>query len=312
MKTFKHYFSVLEHRIVRSILTNTFVAHWLSKHCLKKYLDMFYFNWQNKHIHYRHPQDLNQWLLRTSWLNSKNPQMRELIPLCVDKYAVREYITQKGWGDTLNECYGVYDRVEDIDFNLLPQQFVMKMTNASGRNYICTDKSQCDWQKVSNRFAKWLKDNTFGWQSGEWQYALIKPKIVVEKFLKNLGENSLIDYKFYVINGKVYSCFVAYNRDNNDAHSRQVCFDDYDLDWNRTDAIKDNWHTNRKRIAKPKSYDRMIEMAEVCSKGFPYCRFDVYEIEGKILFGEMTFTPQGNVLEYYKDEWLRSALKATK
>lgn len=308
----KHYCNVMERRIVRVILKNESIAKWLSKHWLRLYLRLFYFNWQNKHIHYRHPQDLNQWLLKTSWLNSKNPQMRELIPQCVDKYTVREYIMQKGYADTLNECYGVYERVEDIDFKSLPRQFVMKMTNASGRNYICTDKSQCDWQQVSNRFTEWLKDNMFGWQSGEWQYALIKPRIVVEKFLENLGESSLIDYKFNVINGKVYSCFVAYNRDNNDAHSRQVCFDDYDLEWNRTDAIKDSWHTNRKLIVKPKTYDRMIEMAEVCSKEFPYCRFDVYEIEGKILFGEMTFTPQGNVLEFYKDEWLRNALKVIK
>lgn len=309
-KGLHHYWLVFERQIVDMILTSPKIAYWISKHCLKLYLRLFYFHYTRvKHLHYRHPADLNQALMKLSYQNSKNPIMKKLIPLCVDKYAVREFIAAHGYGDTLNEIIGVYDNVDDIDFNVLPNKFVMKMTNASGRNWICDDKSKYNWEKSKKQFAIWIQDHDFGWDSGEWQYAYIQPRILIEKYLENLDERSIIDYKFNCYHGKVRSCFVAYNRNPEDAHSREVCFDDYDVAWNRTEAIKESWHTQRKFIPKPQNYDRMLKMAEECTKDFPYCRFDLYEIEGKIVFGEMTFTPQGNVLEFYKDEWLKEMLK---
>lgn len=293
--------------IRRSILHNTRLAHFLSKHCLKTYLAMFYENWQGRRLDYKHPQDLNQALLRLSYENSRNPKMRELIPLCVDKYAVREYIASKGYGDTLNEIYGVYDHVDDIDFESLPNQFVMKMTNASGRNWICKEKSKADWSSMKKQFAVWLQDHEFGWQTGEWQYSLIKPRIIIEKYLESLGEMSLIDYKFQCFHGEPYSCFVGYNRDPKDPHGK-VCFDDYDMKWNRTERILPWWHRNRRLLSKPQSLDRMVQMARDVCRDFEYVRFDLYEIEGKILFGEMTFTPQGCVQEFYTEEALQEML----
>lgn len=298
-----HFRNIIRH----SILNNASLAHFLSKHCLKIYLALFYENWVGKRMNYRNPQDLNQALIKQSWLNSRNPKMREMIPICVDKYAVREYIASMGYADTLNELYGVYDNVDDIDFEALPNQFAMKMNNASGRNYICVDKAQCNWEEIKTKFAKWLKDREFGWWTGEWQYAFIKPQIVVEKYLKDLGESSLIDYKAQVFHGKVLDFFVCYNRDNDIAKAdkyKPVCYDCYDIEWNRTEDITPDWHTQRKMVPAPKQLKRMIQMAEACCKDFPYCRFDVYEINGKIVFGEMTFTPHGNVMDYYTDEYL--------
>ncbi|MCQ2076352.1 MAG: hypothetical protein MJZ20_04860 [Bacteroidaceae bacterium] len=225
--------------------------------------------------------------------------MRALIPMCADKYAVRTYITAKGYGDTLNELYGVYDNVDDIDFNSLPDQFVMKMNNASGRNYICTDKSKCNWSLIKHQFADWLLDHDFAWETGEWQYALIQPRIIIEKYLSNLGQKSLVDYKFHCFNGQVLSCLTCYDRED-----EFVKLDDYNLEWSRTEDILPSWHAkDRQMLPKPISYDRMIQMAEICTKEFEYCRFDVYEIDGKILFGEMTFTPHGGVLDYYSDDF---------
>ncbi len=309
MKSLEHYYIVVRRWIIRPLLKNEKIAYFLSKHCLKMYLAMYYENWVGKRMHYRHPQDINQALIKLSWLNSRNPRMKELIPVCVDKYAVREYIASKGYGDTLNELYGVYDSVDAIDFDALPNQFVMKMTNASGRNWICKDKTkaQVEWPHIKEQFANWLKDYDFGWQTGEWQYALIKPRIVVEKYLKDLGEQSLIDYKAQVFHGKVVDFFVCYNRDNDVSRSgqhRPVCYDCYDREWNRTEDISAQWHKQRQMVACPKQLTRMSQMAEDCCKNFPYCRFDVYEINGKIVFGEMTFTPHGNVMNYYTDEYL--------
>ncbi|MBQ0090610.1 MAG: hypothetical protein KBT27_14895 [Prevotellaceae bacterium] len=307
MKTLKHYFDVLERRIVRSILTNFLVAKWLSRHWLRLYLRLYYYNWIGKHLCYANPRDLNQALIKLSWQNSHNAILRELIPMCADKYSVRKYIAEQGYGDTLNKLYGVYDNVDDIDFNSLPDQFVVKMNNASGRNYICTDKSKCNWPEQKQQFAEWLKDNTFGWQTGEWQYGLIKPRIIIEKYMEDLGDISLIDYKFQCFYGKAYDIFVCYNRGNakdDQVKTGEVCYDCYDLEWNRTENISPEWHKQRQMVTRPQNLQRMIQMAEDCTKDIPYCRFDVYEINGKIVFGEMTFTPHGNIVDFYTDTYL--------
>lgn len=296
----------LHNRIRRFVLHHKRIAHFVSKYYLHIYLVMVYEEWLGKRMSMKHPSDLNQAMLRLSYQNSKNPSMRQLIPQCVDKYAVREYITAKGYSDTLNELYGVYDNVDDIDFEALPDQFVMKMNNASGRNWICTDKSAVDWLSMKRQFAEWLNDNNFGWETGEWQYALIKPRIIVEKYLAILGENSLIDYKFQCFHGEPKSCFVGYDRDPLDPHGK-VNFDDYDMDWHRTERILPEWHLNRRLLPKPKCWTKMIQMASDIGKDFTYVRFDVYEVNGRILFGEMTFTPQGCIQGFYSEEYLIQA-----
>lgn len=303
----EHYYIVLRRKIIRPILQNKKLAYFLSKHCLKTYLAMFYENWMGKRMHYCHPRDLNQALIKLSWRNSRDPKMRDLVPICADKYAVRGYIESKGHAEILNELYGVYDNVDDIDFDALPNQFVMKMNNASGRNYICTDKSKCDWPTIKKEFALWLTDTEVGLDTGEWQYSLIKPRIVVEKYLKDLGVGSLIDYKAQVFHGKVVDFFVCYNRMNDISmadEARSVCYDCYTPEWERTDDIIAEWHPQRQLIPKPKTLKQMIQVAEECSKDFPYCRFDMYEIDGKLLLGEMTLSPHGNVVNFYRDEYL--------
>lgn len=307
-KDLEHCYIVLRRKIIRPIMNNQKLSYFISKHCLKTYMAMFYENWIGKRMNFRHPKDFNQILMAQSYAHSKDPEMRRLIPMCTDKYAVREFIESKGYGDILNELYGVYDNVDDIDFDALPDQFVMKMNNACGRNWICTDKSKADWPTIKEQFREWLKDHEFAWFTGEWQYALIQPRIVVEKYLKDLGDESLVDYKLHVVRGKACGFFVCYNRDNDIMHeaaTRQVCFDSYDIDWNRTEDIQPQWHPVRVDIPKPQTLKRIIEIAEDCCKEFPYCRFDVYEVNGKIIFGEMTFTPHGNVLNYYTDEFLK-------
>lgn len=306
MKTIKHYIHWIKRDIARAIVKNDRIAKFFSKHFLKLFLSLFYFDWTGKSVNWKKPEDFNQWLIQQSWKNSKSAD-RDKIAMCADKYSVREYVSSMGYADTLTCLYGVYKEVDDIDFESLPKSFVMKMNNASGRNLICRDKSQIDWERVKEMFRGWLPDRTFGLKSGEWQYSLIQPRIVVEEYLESLNESSIIDYKFNCINGHAYSCFVGYNRNPDNPHG-DVCFDDYDIAWNRTDNIKDEWHKDRRFIEKPNNYDRMVEMAEKLSKDFNYCRFDVYEVGGKLYFGEMTFTPQGCVLEFYKDCFLREAL----
>lgn len=296
--------------IRRSILHNAQLAHFMSKHCLKTYLALFYENWTGKQMNYCHPQDMNQELIKLSYANSRSSKMRKLIPMCTDKYAVREYIASKGYADILNKLYGVYNNVEDIDFEALPNQFVMKMNNACGRNWICKDKAKADWPMIKKMFSKWMLDTDFGWETGEWQYALIKPQIVVEKYLDDLSDDgSVVDYKLHMINGKAFGFFIGYNRENDimvNPTKRGVCFDCYDTEWNLTEDILPQWHQNRRIIPKPKKLKQMLKIAEDCTKEFTYCRFDMYEINGEIIFGEMTFSPHGGVLDYYTEEYQKS------
>ena len=181
------------------------------------------------------------------------------------------------------------------------------MNNASGRNRIFTNGLPDSDGNVLAEFNGWLRDREFGLTTGEWQYSLIEPRILIEKYLENLGETMLIDYKFNCIYGEPFSCFVGYNRNPDDPHGK-VCFDDYDMDWNRTERIKPDWHENRRLIPKPQCWDEMVKMAKVLSGDFEYVRVDMYEVEGKIIFGELTFTPQGCVQEFYTDEALKEML----
>ena len=170
-----------------------------------------------------------------------------------------------------------------------------------------TDKTKLDIKQTKVRLKQWLVEGEgFGFASGEWQYAYTKPRILAEKYLSNLGESSLVDYKFNCFKGCVHSCLIAYNRSIDDPHG-EVCFDLYDKDWNQTEGINPIWHKNRKVYPKPKTYERMVEIASKLSEDFDYVRVDLYEIEDHVLFGELTFSPHGYVPEYY-EQWMLDEL----
>lgn len=263
---------------------------------------MFYENWTGKRLNLRRPENINHQLMRLSLEAYKDPIQHQLRVQCADKYLVREYIKSKGLEDILIPCYGVFDSFDQIDFDKLPNQFVIQSNFGCGHIWICRDKQTEDIAKWHKQFDEWMAIKDFGWQTGEWQYNEIPHKLVITKYLDSLGAISVNDYKFHCMHGQVYGCFAAYDRVPNVEHGVQ--FDHYDIDWNLTDGILSSYHPKRREIPKPKCYDRMLEVSRILSKGFPYCRVDLYEIEGKVLFGELTFTPQGNVMSYYHDEYL--------
>lgn len=276
---------------------------FFSNHFPRLYLSYYYRNWVGFFPDYKHPRDFCEKLLLYGLKNKMNPLFHQ----CADKYAVREYVKSKGFGSILNDIYGVYDSEEEIPFDTLPNQFVLKINNASGYNIICKDKTKLDIAKTKKQLKEWLvASEGFGFESGEWQYAYTKPRVLVEKYLGSLGETSLVDYKFNCFRGNVYSCFVAYNRSVTDPHG-EVCYDDYDIDWNLTEAIKPIWHKNRKVFPRPTTYSTMLEIASKLSEDFDYVRVDLYEIEGKVLFGELTFAPNGYVPDFY-EQWMLDKL----
>lgn len=247
---------------------------------------------------FNNPTDFNERLMALNLEAYNDKSQWPIRIMCADKYAVREFVEQKGLGDILNELYGVYDSIDEIDFDKLPNQFVIKTTHGSGKNYICRDKSKFDIAVLKELAKDWLQQSDFGLTTGEWHYNLIKPRIIVEKFLYTPGEDvSLIDYKFHCINGHVYGEYVCYDRAYQDgAHS--VNYDHYDADWNLTDGVRKDFHPHQRSIPKPKNFEQMKEISEILSEGLEYLRVDLYEVDGKIIFGEMTFTPMGNYLPY--------------
>ena len=308
-KTLEHYYIVLRRKIIRPILNNEKLSVWIARHCLKTHMAMFYENWVGRRLNLRHPQDINHQLMKLSLEAFKDPIQHKLRVECADKYLVREYVKSKGLEDILIPSYGVFDSFDEIDFYKLPNQFVIQSNFGCGHIWICKDKKNelADIEKWRKQFNEWMAITDFGLTSSEWQYSEMPHKLVITKYLDSLGAISVNDYKFHCFNGKVYGCLVVYDREIGVDHGMQL--DHYDLNWNLTDGILASHHPKRRSISKPQCYDRMLEVAQKLSKDFPYCRVDLYEIEGKILFGELTFTPQGNVLSYYTDDVLKDMLR---
>ena len=239
-----------------------------------------------------HPKTVNELWMSINLRAMKDPTARALRIQCADKYAVRQYVIDKGYTDTLNECYGVYDSFEEIDFDKLPNQFVLKLTTGSGMNYICKDKSQLNIDELRKIVSKWYIDcRIYGLKTAEWHYVEIKPRLIIEKYLSELGESlSLVDYKFHCFNGQIYHIETISDRDPKTGDNN--C-DTYNPQWERTDCVMPQYHTPRRLLPKPKNFEYMKKMAETLSADFEYVRVDLYEIEGKVLFGELTFTPAG-------------------
>ena len=247
------------------------------------------------------PKNVNELWMSINLKAMKNPHEKALRITCADKYAVRQYVIDKGYADTLNDCYGVYESFDEIDFDSLPNQFVLKMTTACGMNFICKDKSKLDIEKLRDIVADWynnLKD--YRLKTAEWHYVEIKPRLIVEKYLSMLGESlSLVDYKFHCFNGKIYHIETLYDRD---VRNHNLVCDAYTLDWKRKDVVMPQYQINRRMLPKPQNLEYMKRMAEVLSADFEYVRVDMYEVDGKVLFGELTFTPAGCVKSNYTKE----------
>lgn len=202
------------------------------------------------------------------------------IERCSDKYTVREYLTEKGYGEYLNPLIGAYDSAKDIDFSSLPQKFVMKLSHGSSWNIICTNKNELNVKKAKLQLACWQKEDisVFG---REWNYRNSPRKIIIEKFIE---APTLVDYKFVCFNGKVE--YLQINHDIDGKHYVDI----YDKNWKRLPlTVKGYKGSNVDCLEKPKCFDKMYQIAEDLAKNFPCVRVDFYNPENNIYIGEITF-----------------------
>ena len=200
-----------------------------------------------------------------------------------DKYEVRSWVKETIGEDYLIPLLGVWDRFEDIDFNTLPNQFVLKANHGCGWNIIVQDKQKFDVEDARKKFRIWMGKN-YAYQGFELHYKDIVPKIIAEQYIEGF-EGQLNDYKFICTNGNIQYIWVDTDRYGD--HQRTI----FNTDWEKQDFRIRIGNTAINNIPKPDNFDKMKELATVLCKGFAIVRVDFYNVQGKIYFGEMTFTP---------------------
>lgn len=234
------------------------------------------------------------------YIYPKNP----LVSQCAGRVGVREYLKSLGHEDLLVPIYGVYDRFEDIPFSSLPKSFVLKCTHASQWNILVRDKDQLDMKEAKRKFHKWLSKD-YGKFTMERHYSPIKPQIIVEHFLGDTVTLP-VEYKIHVFNGVAKNLYVVTGR------GTDIRYTNLYIDWTPFDGSQFNgWKKADVTPERPKDFDKMVALAEEISKPFPFVRADFYEVDGKIIFSEMTFTPAKGTLildddkaDFEMGEWL--------
>ena len=239
--------------------------------------------------------NLSTYTEKMQWakLYDKNPLKTTL----TDKYLVRKWVEEKIGEEYLIPLIGVWDKFDDIDFSTLPDQFVLKTNHGSGTNLIVKNKAELNQKRAKQRFDNWMQIDYAFRGYFEMHYSNIKPKIIAEQYIET-PEGDLPDYKFLCFNGKAYYCWVDKGRFRD--HTRNV----YDLEWNlqpwsQAHPISDM------PIEKPQNFEKMIELVESLADQFSHVRVDFYNIEGKLYFGEMTFTNASGLEVIYPHEYDR-------
>lgn len=250
-----------------------------------------YRKWTGHMPNLHNPQTWSEKLL---WLNDNwLPQIKSD---CADKYKVREFITQNGYGDTLVKLLGRWDDARDIDFDKLPDRFVLKCNHGCAMNILVDDKSKLNKEEAVAKLNKW-RDTDYSKVWNERHYKKIKPCIICEEFLPVNHSSEIVDYKIHCFNGVIKWIGICYDRDYTTGHPQEMIMSS---DWERLMYLVSDRPDDGKHLDRPERLEQMKEMAINLSKGFPYVRVDLYYVNGNVYFGELTFTPSGNlpVTEY--------------
>ena len=219
-----------------------------------------------------------------------------LMEVCADKYLVRDWVKCKGYSSILNDVYAVYDHESELNLNDLPDKFVIKATHGSGWNLVVKDKNSVNWFVWRKIFKSWLKGEIY-WAGREWVYKSLKPRLICEKFLVD-SSNDLMDFKFHCFNGEVHFIQVNQGRGTQDPIQNF-----YDLDWSVVPFGKDIDFKSDVNIPPPFQLEQMTEIAKDLSSHFPYARIDFYEVDKKIIFGEITFFPAGGYPDFKPSDY---------
>ncbi len=270
----------------------------------KKAVEMKWNRFYRKKFPWKHPRTLNE---KVTWLSvmTDTSKWTEYS----DKYEVRKYIESLGLKDILTECYGVWDNAEEIDFDSLPNKFVLKCTHDCGSTIIIRDKSKMNKQEVIDFLNKHLAVR-YGYSWCEFHYIGIKPRVMAESLIEmdnttEFSSQTTVDHKIRCIEGKAQYDFVCYDRQlESGSGGNKTVYDLYDIHtWQPMHQYLGDKGVIYRSVPRPDNLERMIEIAEKISHGFLQVRVDLYNVKGKIYFGEMTFTAFSGMNNHFTMEF---------
>ena len=259
----------------------------------EKYIKTLFYQRTGYPLNLDNPRTYNE---KLQWLKMywHNPILTTL----VDKYAVKDFVKERIGEQYVIPTIGVWDKVSDIDWNKLPNQFVLKSTHDSGGLVICKDKSQLDRRSAIKKLKKSMANNYY-YYGYEWPYKNVVPRIIAEPYLEDPETRELRDYKFFCFNGVVRALFIATDRNKEGV---DVKFDFFDEEFNHL-PFKQG-HENASILpVKPHCFEEMKVLATTLSRGFPHVRVDFYEVDGHVYFGEMTFFHHGGWTKFDPERW---------
>lgn len=255
----------------------------------KLYIRLLYWHHLGGIIHYSKPGTFNQ-IMNWSKIYDRNPFYTEL----ADKYRVKQYVKELLGEDAVVPCYGVWDHFQDIDFDRLPERFVLKCTHDSSGAIICRDKATFNYDKARSRINKSLATNYY-WRFREWPYKNIPRRIIADEFLDDGSGHELQDYKFWCFNGEPRVMYIT----NKGVH---IYENFYDMDF-RPLGINHGFERKQPEYSCPKGFKLMKEYASKLSKGMPFVRIDFFEVNGHVYFGEFTFYDWAGLRPFKTPEW---------
>lgn len=286
-------------KLYRAIKNPKYVYYYIKTHGQfrnisdEEYIKLFFKYLMGTELNLHNPQTYNE---KLQWLKlyDRNPRYTQL----VDKYEVREFVKNTIGDEYLIPLYGVYDSYEEIDFNELPKQFVLKPTHTSGNYFICKNKDKINHNKLKTEIDNWINREYF-WEHREWPYKNVVPRIICEKLLVQEDNAELRDYRFFCFHGEPKFVTVDFSITDKDKTRRNL----YSTEWELLNKEISYPKENRFKVNKPKNFNKMIELSKKLSKDIPHVRVDFYNISGKIYFGEMTFYHQSGYGDIRPEEF---------
>lgn len=281
-----------------SLHPSRFIIFFASRNILKlkdeTYLKILFKLSMKQDLDLKNPKTFNE---KLQWL--KLYDRKEIYTTMVDKYEVKEYVSKKIGSEYIIPTLGIFANFDEIDFEQLPNQFVIKCTHDSGGLVVCKEKRDFETTSAKKKIQKCLKHN-FYYLAREWPYKNVKPRIIIEEYMFDENQRlGLIDYKFYCFSGEPKFLYVSEGLENH--QTAKINF--LNLDYTLAPFQRDDFISFQNIPPKPKNYDKMIEIARKLSHGIPFLRVDLYEINGKIYFSELTFTPCGGLMKFQPSKY---------
>ncbi len=257
------------------------------------YLKIKYFIKLKRRLNLKNPSAFSE---KLQWL--KLNDRKDIYTTMVDKYEVKKYVSDIIGDEYIIPTIGIYNSFEEIDFDKLPNRFVMKCTHDSGGLVICKDKSNINMSEARKKINNCLKRNYY-YGGREWPYKNVEPKIIIEEYMEDNNNISMRDYKFFCFDGKPKMMYISEGLENHSTASMSF----FDMNFKLSECKRKDYKLLNYLPNKPKTFEKMKKLSAILSKGIPHVRVDWYEINGRLYFGELTFYTCSGFIMFEDEKW---------